>query len=70
MPVAVRLFHLDAMPVDQVKRSTYFRCAAGRALLCTTGANLPCGKANTSQDLTAADAWCAANPGSPFIPAM
>jgi hypothetical protein len=29
---------------------------------------LPCDKANTSRDLPAADAWCAGNAGSDFIP--
>ena len=68
VPAAMRLFHLDAMPADQVRRSTYFRCAQGRALVCTVGANLPCGKANTRRHLPAADAWCADHPASDFIP--
>jgi hypothetical protein len=67
-PAAVRLFGLSAMPVEQVRRSTVYRCAAGRVLLCNRGANLPCGKADTSRDLPAADAWCAENPGADFIP--
>jgi hypothetical protein len=68
VPEAVRLFGLEAMPAEQVERSTVFRCAEGQTLLCNLGANLPCGKANTSRDLPAADAWCAENPGSDFIP--
>jgi hypothetical protein len=68
VPTATRLFHLDAMPSEQIKRSTYFRCQARRVLLCTVGANLPCGKGNASRHLPAADEWCAANPGASFIP--
>ena len=45
-----------------------YRCAEGRLLVCNLGANLPCGKANTSRALPAADAWCAERPGSDFIP--
>lgn len=68
VPAAVRLFHLEAMPPGQVRRSTYFRCAARQVLLCNVGANLPCGKADTRRHLPAAEAWCAAHPGQDFIP--
>jgi hypothetical protein len=68
VPASVRLFGLEAMPEEQVRRSTVYRCVEGRVLLSNLGANLPCGKANTSRDLPAADAWCAGNPGSDFIP--
>jgi hypothetical protein len=68
VPEAVRLFGLEAMPEEQVMRSTLYRCAQGRVLLCNLGANLPCDKANTSHDLPAADNWCAENQGSDFIP--
>ena len=56
------------MPAGQVRRSTLYRCAEGRILICNLGANLPCGKANASRDLRAADTWCSGNPGSDFIP--
>lgn len=68
VPAATRLFQLAAMPAEQIRRSTYFRCDAGRVLVCNTGANLPCGKANTSRQLPAAVTWCAEHPGSDFIP--
>jgi hypothetical protein len=68
VPESVRLFGLEAMPEEQVRSSTLYRCDAGRVLVCNLGANLPCGKANTSRDLPAADAWCAENAGSDFIP--
>ena len=68
VPVSVRLFGLDAMPAEQVRRSTLYRCVEGRVLVCNLGANLPCGKADTRSDLPQADAWCAENAGSDFIP--
>jgi hypothetical protein len=68
VPNARRAFRLDAMPAAQIQRSTVFRCTAGRVLLCNSGANLPCGKANTSRRLPGADSWCAEHPGSDFIP--
>ncbi|MGC2050146.1 MAG: hypothetical protein WA636_01490, partial [Methylovirgula sp.] len=37
-------------------------------LLCTIGANLPCGKANTSTELPGVNDWCRQNPNSDFIP--
>jgi hypothetical protein len=48
--------------------TTQYRCAGGKVLLCNIGANLPCGKANTSTDLPGANDWCKANPKSDFIP--
>jgi hypothetical protein len=68
VPAAVWLFGLQAMPAEQVRRSTLYRCVEGQVLVCNLGTNLPCGKANTSPTLPAADAWCAENPGSDFIP--
>ena len=68
VPVSVQLFGLEAMPEEQVRRSTLYRCAEGQVLVCNLGANLPCGKANTRSDLPQADAWCAENAGSDFIP--
>lgn len=40
VPIATTLFHLESMPAEQVLRSTYFRCANGRVLVCNIGANL------------------------------
>ena len=68
VPAAMRIFALGAMPAAQVERSTVFRCFDHRVLLCTFGANLSCGKADTGRDLPAASAWCARHPGSSFIP--
>jgi hypothetical protein len=64
----VKQFELGTMPAEQVIRSTYFRCANGRVLVCSAGANLPCGKADTRRTLPGTSAWCAHHPGSAFIP--
>src|SRR5215472_5181922 len=63
VPAAKRLFGLERMPEEQIRRSTVFRCADGRVLLCTYGANLPCGKANTDRRPAGVEAWCRENPG-------
>jgi hypothetical protein len=65
LPAIHRLFHISG---GYALHSTYFRCASGNVLLCTVGANLPCGKANTSNDLPAATQWCESHPDSDFIP--
>ncbi|MEO9188644.1 MAG: hypothetical protein ABI224_01385 [Acetobacteraceae bacterium] len=65
----VRLFGLERMPIAQVERSTVIRCMEGRLLACNYGANLPCGKANTSASLPAAADWCRQKPDADFIPA-
>ena len=66
---AVRLFGLHDMPADQVQRTTVVRCFDGGLLACNAGANLPCGKANTSRSLPQAVPWCQKNPDADYIPA-
>lgn len=59
-----------SMPARMLMDTTVYRCAAGRVLACTVGANLPCGKANTSR--TPGEGvvhWCHANPDATSIPA-
>ena len=68
VPASVRLFGLEAMPAEQVRRSTVYRCVAGRVLVCNLGANLPCGKAKPAVRCRRADAWCAENRGIGFHP--
>ena len=65
----VRLFQLEAMPPVQVERSTCFRCADSHVFVCTVGANLACGKADTRRDLPGVKAWCVEHAGSQNIPA-
>jgi hypothetical protein len=50
--------------------TTVFRCADHRVMVCTVGANLPCGKANTSRAPNpGVIQWCRDNPDASFIPA-
>jgi hypothetical protein len=69
VPQAVAAFGLHGMPAAQVEKSTVIRCLDGKILACNYGANLPCGKANTSRAMPAATAWCHDNPAADFIPA-
>jgi hypothetical protein len=48
--------------------TTSYRCADAHVMLCTVGANLPCGKADLATTLPAATEWCKTNPNSDFIP--
>jgi hypothetical protein len=59
-----------AMPDDLVLRTTLMRCAAGAVMVCTEGANLPCGKANRSQTSPGASAYCADHPQAADVPAF
>jgi hypothetical protein len=67
VPAAKRIFGLK-IPDQQVMHSTVFRCADGHVLLCTYGANLACGKANSDRDLPGAEAWCRDHPNADFVP--
>ena len=66
---AKTLFGLS-MPDDLVQRTTLMRCADGTVMMCNLGANLPCGKANTSQTSAGATAWCHDNPNANVVPAF
>ena len=58
-----------SMPTDAAIRTTVFRCANRHVLVCTTGANLPCGPANTSRTPGAGVVnWCREHPDAAFIP--
>ena len=67
VPAAQRLFGLQA-PDDVVRRMTVFRCMGGKVLICATGANLACGKANTDRHLVSAGQYCREHPDAPSIP--
>ena len=62
-----RLFSLQ-MPDETVVRTSQFRCMAGDVMVCTAGANLPCGKAKTSRSLPAAAQYCREHPDSEVVP--
>ena len=51
--------------------TTVFRCTGGRVMICTTGANLPCGKANTRRTASAGVArWCRDTSDVSVVPAV
>ncbi len=59
------------MPERAAMDTTVFRCGSGRVLVCTVGANLPCGKANTRREPGEGTVrWCAENPDAAFVPAV
>jgi hypothetical protein len=57
-------------PMDQLRKSTIWRCMDHKVYACNFGANLTCdSKANTDRTPTQAMGdYCAANPDSGFIP--
>jgi hypothetical protein len=59
------------LPIPEAIATTVFRCADRRVMVCTTGANLPCGKANTRRTPNTGMAqWCHDNSNAEFIPAV
>jgi len=44
------------------------RCMGGKLLACFVGANLPCGKIDTTRDNPGAANWCREHPGDKVIP--
>jgi hypothetical protein len=46
----------------------HFRCYQGTVMGCVVGANLNCGKAETSTTSRGGDEWCRANPNDQNIP--
>ena len=69
VPAAQKLFGLQNMSRGDIQGQTQFRCANGRVLVCTIGANLPCTKANTSRNNPGATDFCRDNPQSDSVPA-
>jgi hypothetical protein len=58
------------MPPHVAMDTTVFRCAEHRVMVCTVGANLPCGKADTSRMPNAGVIqWCRDNRDASFVPA-
>jgi hypothetical protein len=69
VPEARRLFGISGEAPDAfVQKSTTFRCMNGKVWLCNYGANLVCGKANTSKSLPGAEDFCRQNPDAAAIP--
>jgi len=69
IPPARQLFGFSADTPDSfIRRGTSFRCMRGDVWLCNYGANLVCGKANTSRTSEGAADFCRENPGSDVVP--
>ena len=69
IPKARELFEFSAaVPDSFIQQSTAFRCMNGKVFLCNTGANLVCGKANTSRRSPGATAFCKANSDVDSVP--
>jgi len=64
-PAINRLF---AIRGGFTQRVAYYRCAEGAVKVCYVGANLPCGKVNTSKNLPAVARWCEMHPDREVIP--
>jgi hypothetical protein len=67
-PQALRLFYLQPVDREQVRRSTVYRCMDGAVWLCNYGANLVCAKADISRVSQGAERYCRENPGSDVVP--
>ena len=60
-----------SMPARVAVDATVYRCATGHVLVCTVGANLPCGKANISRMPAEGEVrWCRDHPDDASIPAV
>lgn len=69
VPQARKLFGFSPnTPNALVRKTTSFRCMKGKAWLCNDGANLVCGKADTSRTSRGAEEFCRQNPGSAVVP--
>jgi hypothetical protein len=59
------------LPDRVVIDTTVLRCVDQHVMVCTVGANLPCGKANASRTPGAGIVrWCHDDPDAPLIPAV
>jgi hypothetical protein len=58
------------MPPDDaiLQAQARFRCMNGKAYICFAGANLPCGKLNTSRQNEGAENFCRSEPEADFVP--
>jgi hypothetical protein len=64
-PAIRRLFSIRG---PLAPKAAYYRCAEGAVKVCFVGANLHCGKANTSKNLPAVARWCETHPDTETIP--
>jgi hypothetical protein len=53
---------------EAIHGAAFVRCSKGKLLACWVGANLDCGKANTSRRSVGASAFCSGNPNADSVP--
>jgi hypothetical protein len=58
----------QSKPDEAELKTAYFRCMDGHLLACFVGANLPCGKLDTSRKNQGAIAFCRQNPRAGTVP--
>lgn len=68
-PAIIATFRAN-MTSAQVIRNGVMRCVDGHLMACLTGANLNCGKADTSKVNRGATEWCRSHPDADFVPAF
>lgn len=70
LPAALQRLAAKALDTDiaSLQAAAYFRCSHGRLLVCTVGANLSCGKADTDENPRPVVAFCRENPDASIVP--
>jgi hypothetical protein len=68
LPAALQPLAGKALETDVTNVPTYYRCSHGRLLVCTVGANLNCGKADTKKHPPAVVTFCRENPDASVVP--
>jgi hypothetical protein len=56
------------MSSAEIQQNSSFRCYRGKVFGCMVGANLNCGKANSSNASAGGDEWCRSHPNDTMIP--
>jgi hypothetical protein len=66
-PAFAKAFGVRMTPAE-IQHNSSFRCYRGRVMGCMVGANLNCGKAETSKTSQGGDEWCRSHPDDVMIP--
>jgi hypothetical protein len=66
-PAFAKVFDIRITSTE-IQHSSSFRCYRGRLMGCMVGANLNCGKADTSKTSQGGDEWCRSHPNDVMIP--
>jgi hypothetical protein len=66
-PAFAKVFGVRMTPAE-IQHNSSFRCYRGRVMGCMVGANLNCGKAETSKTSQGGDEWCRSHPDDVMIP--